>query len=243
VCVCVLVCVISIKQNQHTHTHIHQERDRECYKNLAKTATNAAHVRFYYVKCLLGPTGPGRTSTSPSTTTVTCAVCFWFYFSCNSVFLYIVVVTVVVNVQLSLLLSHFTFHIHSTSVTGRNWPQRILFYARAKKVCNTISQNSVQALFFLFCTCRFQHTVRRSSWDWRYFALSLPELPASVNSPTHEQRAESNGQIVLPKASLLSSVELSSFKLSCLDFFWRSLWVVLSVIFELLSCDFTFTLE
>lgn len=25
---------------------------------MAKTATNAAHVRFYYVKCLLGPTGP-----------------------------------------------------------------------------------------------------------------------------------------------------------------------------------------
>jgi len=144
-----LVCVISIKQNQHTH--IHPERDRECYKNLAKTATNAAHVRFYYVKCLLGPTGPGRTRTSPSTTTVTCAVCSWFYFSCNSVFLYIVVVAaVVVNVQLSLRLSHFTFHIHSTSVTGRNWPQRILFYARAKKVCNTISQNSVPALFLFF---------------------------------------------------------------------------------------------
>lgn len=181
---------------------------------MAKTATNAAHVRFYYVKCLLGPTGPHTLHTDKDYNSnlrcllsAVCSCCHCYCcFSADSVgfFLFLQMF----NCH-CLRLSHFTFHVHSVSVsvsvtfTFRMPSLCILFYARAKKYAthNLLSDVLLGLPLHLPLSAhstplQLRLTVRcfcaRANWQPRQFH------PHTSGTAERITRGESRGESFLP---------------------------------------------
>lgn len=155
-------------------------------------------------------------------------------------------------------ISHFTFiqfqfqlalQLHFASL------RCVFYFTRAPKSMQHTMSQATWSLACL-CTCRFQHTARRFSWDWQCVAF-VPVRIGSFGKFTHTRVAQPNaqhdsccGESSLPKLSWISNAlvvlvilfELFSLSYSALPYALsfllqvKRLWVRIPLGIELLSC-------